>query len=178
MGLGKAGAGSKEVVPIPATKQSESILSKLSEAHRTHTETELVLDVLLVGPSSEDLQVRDWARTQLEGSLEDKLWRLGMLVERGYTSTSHNPRQPSRSQGIIHTSLTTRHSALPTIVCTGGEAGSHVANMCNAVVVLGAVRWRSPGVVTVNIPAPASCMKSFSGYGQNSGRVLSVSQKS
>jgi hypothetical protein len=33
--------------------------------------------------------------------------------------------------------------------------------MCNAVV-LGAVRWRSPGVVTVNTPAPASCMESLS----------------
>ena len=44
-----------------------------------------------------------------------------MLVERGYMSTSHNPRQPSRSQGIIHTSLTTRHSTPPTIVRTGGE---------------------------------------------------------
>jgi hypothetical protein len=36
-----------------------------------------------------------------------------------------------------------------------------VANMCNAVV-LGAVWWRSPVVVTVNTPAPASCMKSLS----------------
>ena len=41
------------------------------------------------------------------------------------------------------------------------RGGSHVANMCNAVV-LGAVRWRSPGVVTVNTPAPASCMESLS----------------
>ena len=54
---------------------------------------------------------------------------------------------------------------------------SHVPNMCNAVV-LGAVRWRSPGVVTVNTPAPTSCMKSLSGCGQNSGRLLSVAQKS
>ena len=57
------------------------------------------------------------------------------------------------------------------------RGGSHVANMCNAVV-LGAVRWRSQGVVTVDTPAPASCMKSLSGGGQNSGRLLSVSQKS
>ena len=52
-----------------------------------------------------------------------------------------------------------------------------MANMCNAVV-LGAVRWRSPGVVTVDTPAPASCMESLPGCGQISGRVLSVSQKS
>jgi hypothetical protein len=43
--------------------------------------------------------------------------------------------------------------------CSRG--GSHVANMCNAVV-LGAVRGRSPGVITVNTPAPASCMESLS----------------
>ena len=52
-----------------------------------------------------------------------------------------------------------------------------MANMCNAVV-LGAVRWRSPGVVTGDATAPASCMESLPGCGQNSGRVLSVSQKS
>ena len=110
-----------KVVPIPATKQSESILSTLNEAHRTHTEAELELDVLLIGPSSENLQIRDWVRTKLEGSFEDKLWRLGMLVERGYTSTSHNPRQSSRSQSIIHTSLATRYSTQPTTARTGGE---------------------------------------------------------
>ena len=35
-----------------------------------------------------------------------------------------------------------------------------MSNMCNAVVavVLGVVRLRSPGVVTVVTPAPASCM--------------------
>jgi hypothetical protein len=43
---------------------------------------------------------------------------------------------------------------------------------------VGAVRWRSPGVVTVNTPAPACCMKSLSGCRQNFGRLLSVSQKS
>ena len=47
-------------------------------------------------------------------------------------------------------------------VAAGG--GSHVANMCNAVV-LGVVRWRSPGVVTDTVvtPAPASCMESLPG---------------
>jgi hypothetical protein len=45
----------------------------------------------------------------------------------------------------------------------------YVANMCN-VVVQGTVRWPSPGVVTVDTPAPASCMESLSGCGQNSGR--------
>jgi hypothetical protein len=45
-------------------------------------------------------------------------------------------------------------------------------------VVLGAVRWRSPGVVNVDTPAPASCMESLPGCDQNSGRLLSVSQKS
>jgi hypothetical protein len=44
------------------------------------------------------------------------------------------------------------------------RGGSHVANMCNAVV-LGVVRWRSPGVVTDTVvtPAPASCMESLPG---------------
>jgi hypothetical protein len=37
--------------------------------------------------------------------------------------------------------------------------------------VLGAVRWRSPGVVTVNTPAPASYMESLSGCGQISGQL-------
>ena len=53
----------------------------------------------------------------------------------------------------------------------------YVANMCN-VVVQGTVRWPSPGVVTVDTPAPASCMESLPCCGQMSGRVLSVSQKS
>ena len=66
------------------------------------------------------------------------------------------------------------------------RGGSHVANMCNAVV-LGAVRTsvavaltgtRESSDVTVDTPAPASCMESLPGCGQNSGRVLSVSQKS
>ena len=43
--------------------------------------------------------------------------------------------------------------------------GSHVANMCNAVV-LGAVRRHSPGVVTGDAPAPASCMELLSGCAQ------------
>ena len=33
-------------------------------------------------------------------------------------------------------------------------------------VVLGAVRWHSPGVVTSDAPAPASCMESLSGCAQ------------
>ena len=45
------------------------------------------------------------------------------------------------------------------------RGGSHVANMCNAVV-LGAVRWHSPRVVTGDAPAPASCMESLSGCAQ------------
>ena len=31
---------------------------------------------------------------------------------------------------------------------------------------MGVVRWRSPGVVTVVTPAPASCMESLPGCGQ------------
>ena len=68
-----------------------------------------------------------------------------------------------------------------------GEGGrSHVANMCNAVV-LGAVRWRSPGVVTVVTPAPAACMAMESlprpgtravECGKNSGRVLTFVARS
>ena len=40
-----------------------------------------------------------------------------------------------------------------------------MANMCNAVV-LGAVRWHSPGVVTGDAPVPASCMESLLGCAQ------------
>ena len=77
-------------------------------AHRTHAKTELELDVLLVGPSRDDLHIRDWARMQLEGSLEDKLWWLGMLVERGYST---------RAPRTTHLSL--RSAELPTIATLG-----------------------------------------------------------
>jgi hypothetical protein len=55
--------------------------------------------------------------------------------------------------------------------------GDRMWPICAMRCVLGAVRWRSPGFVTVDTPAPASCMESLPGCGQNSGRLLSASQK-
>ena len=57
----------------------------------------------------------------LEGSLKEKLWRIGMLVERGYTSTSQRPHQRSRSQSIISSNLATHFSTPLTRARTGGE---------------------------------------------------------